>query len=76
MASESTGSESEARGLNALGNPMVQVRTGVDRGPSGDIRGLGTVRPGGILARSTASALRKSMGGMRAGSEQLRSGSR
>ena len=72
----SEGSEGEVRGLNALGNPEVQTRTGVDRGPTGETRGVGSVRPGGILARSSASAQRKSMGGAARGSELLRRGSR
>lgn len=70
------GSEGEVRGLNALGNPDVVSRTGADRGPEGTVRGLDTTRPGGILARGSASSVRKSMGGLRAGSELLRRGGR
>jgi hypothetical protein len=69
-------SENEVRGLNALGNPDRQIRTGADRGPEGDVRGLGTVRPGGILARGSSGSLRKGMLGAARGSEQLRGGSR
>ena len=46
----SDGSENEARGLNALGNPEVQTRGGADGGPEGEGR-LGQVRPGGVVAR-------------------------
>lgn len=69
------GSENEARGLNALGNPDVTVRGGEDRGPDGEGR-IGNTVPGGILARGSASSIRKGMGGVRAGSEKLRSSSR
>lgn len=71
----STSSEDEARGLNTLGNPERQIRTGEDRGPEGENR-IGASRPGGILARGTESAQRKGMGGMRAGTEKLRGNSR
>ena len=68
------GSENEVRGLNALGNPEVTVRTS-DGGPEG-LNRVGAARPGGILARGSEGSIRKSMGGMRAGKDLLRDGGR
>lgn len=69
MGMDRGGSEDEVRGLNALGNPDTMSRGGVDRGPEGEGR-IGQVRPGGILARGTASSFRKGMGGAANGGER------
>lgn len=47
--SEEYGSENEVRGLNAIGNPEIEVRT-ADGGREG-VGPIGQTRPTGILAR-------------------------
>jgi hypothetical protein len=68
----STGSENEREGLNAIGNPEVQVRD-AEGGMPGE-GNLGQVRPTGILARGTADTkLRTGRGGTAAGTERMKS---
>lgn len=69
MAMDRNGSEDEVRGLNALGNPDTVSRGGIDRGPEGEGR-IGQPRPGGILARGTASSFRRGMGGAAEGGQR------
>lgn len=68
------GSEDEVRGINGMGNPDVVTRT-ADGGPDGEGR-IGQTRPGGILARGTASSFRKGMGGAAGGRENAPRSSR
>lgn len=68
--------EDNREGLNALGNPDRQIRTGEDRGPEGEVRGIGATRPGGILARGTANKMRGELAVVGRGSEKLRKTSR
>jgi hypothetical protein len=73
MSSEEYGSENEVRGLNALGNPEIEVRS-YDGGREG-VGPIGNTRPTGILARGEANrTIREGMGGAVVGkaTERLR----
>lgn len=66
---------SEARGLNALGNPDTMKRS-ADNGPMGSSP-IGGKIWGGIVARGTAdNSLWRGRGGMEAGRESLRKSSK